>query len=30
LTVSVARPREEKGGFRQNRGGGSSNNRRYL
>lgn len=31
LTVNVARPREERsgGGFRQNRGGSSSNRRRY-
>lgn len=29
LTVSVARPREERGGFRQNRGGSSNNRRRY-
>ena len=29
LTVSIARPREERsGGFRQNRGGNNSNNRR--
>ena len=28
LAVSVARPREERGGFRQNRSGGSSNRRR--
>jgi RNA recognition motif-containing protein len=28
LAVSVARPREERGGFRQNRGGGFNNNRR--
>src|SRR6266536_3041253 len=29
LTVSVARPREERGGFRQNRGGGNNNRRSY-
>jgi RNA recognition motif-containing protein len=29
LTVSVARPREERGGFNQKRGGGGYNNRRY-
>jgi RNA recognition motif-containing protein len=28
LTVSVARPREERGGFRQKRGGSNYNNRR--
>jgi RNA recognition motif-containing protein len=28
LTVNVARPREERGGFRQNRGG-NNNRRRY-
>ena len=29
LTVNVARPREERGGFNQKRGGGGYNNRRY-
>ena len=29
LTVSVARPREERGGPNQKRGGGGYNNRRY-
>lgn len=29
LTVSVARPREERGGFQQNRSSGSNNRRRY-
>jgi RNA recognition motif-containing protein len=29
LTVNVARPREERGGFRQQRGGGNNNRRRY-
>ncbi len=29
LTVNVARPREERGGFGQKRGGGSNNRRRY-
>ena len=28
LTVNVARPREERGGFNQKRGGGGYNNRR--
>jgi RNA recognition motif-containing protein len=29
LTVSMARPREERGGFNQKRGGNNNNNRRY-
>jgi RNA recognition motif-containing protein len=29
LTVSVARPREERGGFNQKRSGGYNNRRRY-
>ncbi len=29
LAVSVARPREERGGFRQNRSGGNNNRRSY-